>query len=702
MEPGSPLFQLVVADLQAGRFEAASRRCASAIEVDKQDAWAHAFYGLAHHHLEDHATAITHLRIAAQIRPNETGFLNNLALVYTADDQLDLAVDCFQKLIAKEPASSVARNNLGQLYEKTGQLQIARTEYELASKLEPRNGTIALNLARVLRLLEEPAKAEALLMTSKALISTAAAGHYWAELTVVRQLLGKLTDSYVAARASVKASPLSPEYRVNLSTIALTSDFLDEALREANQAVAIDLSYTPALIAGGNALLRTGDPAAAARSYQNAINLNPKHQIAQSNRLFALWHDPTLSPQQVFNAHADWGRQAGTVAQAPIAPLREVSTADRPLRVGYVSPDLRAHPVGAFMKPIFAAHDRKDVEIICYSTAAMSDVFSDVLRAAALQGPSDRWRDVAPLSDERLAAVIREDRIDVLVDLSCHGANNRQQLFLARPAPVQVSYLGYPATTGSLAMDVKYTDASIDPVGATFGDDAASLNVERLFRLPSYFVYDPQPNWPEVTDRNGVDKAVTFASTSTLAKLNDQVLKVWARLLQATPGATLMIFVNALQSPSVGQRFERIFRSVGVDPGRCKCVPTTVFRNYLESHKDFDVILDPFPFSGGTTTCHALWMGVPVVTLGGVAGVARTSASLLGHVDLHDLVATSEDHYIEIASRLAGDADRRQALRHSLRDRLAQSAVMNVTATTRAIETGYRENYRAALLNHIR
>jgi predicted O-linked N-acetylglucosamine transferase (SPINDLY family) len=362
----------------------------------------------------------------------------------------------------------------------------------------------------------------------------------------------------------------------------------------------------------------------------------------------------------------------------------------RKLRVGYVSADFRQHAVASFIEPIIAAHDRTQVSVTCYSDG-MPDAVTARLREVARP---DAWRDVRPLTDEALARQIIDDKIDILVDLAGHTSGNRLLTFARRPAPVQITYCGYPGTTGLAAIGWRLTDALADPPG-----DADRQHAEQLWRLPHGFLCfqpDPElgtPSRPPCSLNGGT--AVTFGSFNNLSKLGDEVLAAWARILEGVPGSRLFLKSRALTDEEPRQRLRRVFADHGIAPQRLEFAPyAATTQDHLSLYSQVDLALDPFPYNGTTTTCEALWMGVPVLSLGGKTHAGRVGASLLNAVGFPELVVGSIDKYVAAAVALAADRERLATYRAELRPRMTSSPLTNPRLITADIESAYREMWR--------
>jgi predicted O-linked N-acetylglucosamine transferase (SPINDLY family) len=357
-----------------------------------------------------------------------------------------------------------------------------------------------------------------------------------------------------------------------------------------------------------------------------------------------------------------------------------------------VSPDLRGHVVGLSLLPILANHDRVRFEVFCYSDGARPDDVS-----AALRAHSDVWRDAGTLSDADLARQVRDDRIDVLVDLTLHMSNNRMLAFARKPAPVQVTYLGYAATTGLATVDYRIADVHMDP------PEEPPDGPEELLRLPAcYWAYRPPagaaslPVGPPPMLRNAF---ATFGSFNNFRKVNGHTIAAWADVMRKVPASRLLIVLNGgEENAHVRAAFERH----GVEGDRVRLLPRQSPADYFRLHDEVDISLDPFPYNGGITTLNALWMGVPTVTLAGDRAVARAGLSVLRNLGLDELVTTTPGQYVEALVRLAQDADRLARLRETLRDRLRASALMDEARFTRDLESLYEQAWERWRLAHCR
>jgi predicted O-linked N-acetylglucosamine transferase (SPINDLY family) len=337
------------------------------------------------------------------------------------------------------------------------------------------------------------------------------------------------------------------------------------------------------------------------------------------------------------------------------------------------------------MLPLLRRHDHARHEIVCYSDTQMPDYMTDEIRSH-----TDRWNHTAGLADDELADLIRAQSVDVLVDLTLHMAHNRLLSFARKPAPVQVTWLGYAGTTGLDAMDYRLTDPHLDPPGRN-----DEHYYERSVYLPqSYWCYEAPGCAPSVEPLPALEAGyVTFGCLNNFCKVSNQTLAMWVRLLQSVPDSRMILHAH-MGSHRV--RFNRMLAAEGIDPYRIIFMGVKPLREYLDTYAQaIDIALDPFPYNGGTTTCDALWMGVPVVTLAGQRAVSRAGVSLLNNVGLPELIAQSPEQYVALARDLARDLPRLSQLRAELRPRMRNSPLMDATRFARDIESAYRAMWRS-------
>jgi predicted O-linked N-acetylglucosamine transferase (SPINDLY family)/predicted SAM-dependent methyltransferase len=430
---------------------------------------------------------------------------------------------------------------------------------------------------------------------------------------------------------------------------------------------------------------RSNDAIAA---YRRALELKPGHAPTFSNYVLELNMGPELSAEEIFAEHRRFGEHFARHYSAPVADRAW----PRRLRIGYVSPDFRNHVVSFFMEPVLAHHDHARFEIFCYDTQRQKDRVTQMLRPLA-----DHWIDSEDLPDAQLAERIRADRIDILVDLSGHTADNRLLVFAEKPAPIQVTYLGYPNTTGLTTVDYRITDAIADPPG-----ESDRLNTERLVRLPgSHFCFRPGPDAPPVEPLPAASASgVTFGCFNHFAKISGAFLDTVARVLLAVPGSRFILKGRPLSIQAVARNVRERFERAGVDPARLDLrgwEPTA--RSHLKIYGSVDIALDSFPYSGATTTCEALWMGVPVVTFAGDRHASRMCASILTTVGLSEWIARDRDGYVALAVKLSSDLARLANMRRTMRDRVRASPLMDETGFCRKLEQCYIEMWERSVIS---
>jgi predicted O-linked N-acetylglucosamine transferase (SPINDLY family) len=427
------------------------------------------------------------------------------------------------------------------------------------------------------------------------------------------------------------------------------------------------------------ALRAQGQLAEALAIYQQALLLQPDNVTIHQDYLFTLNYASHYSAAEIYAEHLKFDKRhtarLASIHRNPRQPQKR-------LKIGYVSPDLRKHTVGYFMAPLLENQNHQQFEIFCYYNHAQSDEFTEQFKQSA-----DQWRACAGMTDEALTNQIRQDGIDILVDLSSHMRGNRLLVFARKPAPIQVTYLGNPSTTGLKTMDYRLTDWHTDPVGFE------AFNSEQLMRLPdSFFCYRPPQDCPPVADLPMLREGhITFGSCNALIKLNATVINLWANILTAVPHSRLLLKTHGLTSVLTKQELTKRFTDLGISAERLILLESSAPPEHLYAYHQIDIGLDTFPFNGGTTTCEALWMGVPVITLAGDRSVSRLGASILSVVGLPQLIATTAEEYVTIAIKLAQEVPILRTLRAGLRDQMTHSALMDGPRFARQVEALYRE-----------
>ncbi len=469
---------------------------------------------------------------------------------------------------------------------------------------------------------------------------------------------GNWKEAVACCRRAIELKPELPEAHNGLGIAFLLQGNLDEAAGCFRRAVELKPDYAEAHNNLGAAWKARGDLDQAAACYRRALDVKPDFAEAHSNLLFALQYRADITLPQLAAAHSEFDRAHAAPLRAAWRPHANVRDPERRLRVGFVSPDFGRHPVGFFLIGLLEHLDRGRYETVCYCDRKIKDDLTARFQAAAAL-----WRDAIGMSDEQLAEQIRADRIDVLFDLAGHTADNRLLAFARKPAPIQIGWIGYSATTGLSAMDYILADRFVIP------PESETHYCERVLRMPDdYLCLESPGEAPPVSalpaTANGF---ATFAAFHNPPKITPQVVEVWARLLERVPDARLLLKYRGMDDPSSASRLAGAMAGRGIDPARLEFRGFSAHRERFADYHRVDVALDTFPYNGCTTTCESLWMGVPVVTLPGETFGSRCSLSHLSSVGLAEMVARDVDQYVEIAAALAGDLPRLAALRAGLR-----------------------------------
>lgn len=559
------------------------------------------------------------------------------------------AVECCSRAVELNPRHHAAWYNLGIALRDTGQLEKSATALRKAWRLNPKHETAASSLGHVLAVLHRYDEAE----------------------EVFREMLRYQSGNaeFFAVYASAMQTMGRYEAAINAYKKAIEMNHPEIAEIHENM---------------GAALCLQGKYRESIEHFETALRMKPQNARFHSGLLLTLHYLVDETPESLYARHRAW---LGNSQQATTswASFRRPAARPERLRVGYVSSDLRKHSVAYFVEPLLRHHDATRFEITCYFSHKDPDATTQ-----RLKGLAHRWRDVADMDDEHLLRTIIADGIDILVDLNGHTAGSRLTVFARRAAPVQVSYIGYPDTTGVTEMDYRLSDVIADPPGAE------RLCTERLWRLPGCFLcYRPQDNAPPVArppcEKNSF---ITFGSFNNLAKINPEVIAAWTRLLREVPESRLIVKNPSLTDQATRERFQALFAAQGISPGRIGLSGYIADDGgHLGAYAKIDIGLDTFPYNGTTTTCEALWMGVPVVTLRGDRHSARVGASLLTAAGFSGWIADTVDRYVEIARTMAQDRSRLAENRSHIREQVRHSSLCAGENHTRAVEAAYEEMY---------
>jgi predicted O-linked N-acetylglucosamine transferase (SPINDLY family) len=587
-----------------------------------------------------------------------------------------------KRLTERYPGSGRAWHLLGASFLIRGYNLEAIVPLECASQLMPENGAIWDNLGVANFRAGKCDAAEVCfrrsLMLSPKRLET------WVNASANALLAGKPNDAEYYAREALKFTPECAEAYLNLGNALARLGQGAKAIENYRHAVDVKPDLVDAYLSLGIALEQMGQVAEAMASYRKALKLDPDHSQAHSNLLFMITHDEYADPKAVFAEHRRFGERLEASLKTTWRPHANVPDPERRLKVGFVSGDYRKHAAASFIEPLWKQLDKGQIELFAYYNHHVEDEATVRLKPYA-----DRWMKVFGMSDDALAEHIRADSIDILVDLSGHTAYNRLAVFARKPAPLQLSWLGYPGTTGLTAIDYRPLSCFAAPQGKL---DA--FFTEKLVYLPSTATaFQSNPNAPEVNELPALDRGyLTFASFNRPSKLGNRVIALWSRVLSALPSSRMLI-ASVDETELRANLIER-FRHNGISPDRLDFHPRLPMVEYLALHHEVDIILDTFPYSGGTTSNHALSMGVPVLSLVGDRLSQRQGANIMGRIGLQEWVVESEDDYVERAVRAAGELRSLGALRAGLRDKLSDISSRRPDSVSRGIEAMFRVIWR--------
>lgn len=639
-----------------------------------------------HHNAGDLPAAEKLYRQILKSDPDQPVALHLLGVIAMQVGRHDVAEETIKKAIAIKPDYAEAHNNLGAALKGQRRLADAVASYESAIRIDPGFANAHYNLANVLKDLGRAD--DSLEPYRKAISINPEYADAHSNLGLALQSLGRADEARSHYQTAIRIEPGSATAQTNLGNALMDLGKLDEAALHHRKAIEIDPDFAEGHYNLGNSLKDLGQVDTAIAHYRTALKIRPDYADARSNLLLTLHYLDCLAGD-LFTEHTAWNDHHAKVPTSTTAGPDTSRDPDRPLHVGFVSGDLRKHSVSYFLRPLFSAYDRDRLTFTCYSNARPHH--EDEV-SAELGELVDGWRHIAHLDDRAVAEQVRADRVDILVDLSGHTKGNRLGVFARKPAPVQATWLGYPDTSGLSAVDYRIVDDVTDPKGV-----ADSLSVERLIRLPEGFLcYAPLADAPAVAPSPGESRDhIVFASFNNLSKLSPDVVAAWARILDAVPESELMLKGRSFSCEAVRRHYLSLFEAHAIEPDRLNLLersPST--QDHLALYGRADIALDTFPYNGTTTTCEALWMGVPVVAMRGDRHSARVGASILTQVGLSDLVTDDVKSYIDTAVALATDGDRLDGLRMNMRSRMQASPLLDATAFAGNMQQAFEDMWR--------
>ncbi|MDY0219607.1 MAG: tetratricopeptide repeat protein [Desulfobacterium sp.] len=604
-----------------------------------------------------------------------TGYESALQL-YNRGDYNSAIKEC-ESILFNDNENIDALNLLGQINFKTQNLKRALDYYAKALSIDPDSYMVLNNAGRALEGLGEYLKA--LELYEKAMAMEPAIPEILINIGNTKAALNHTEQAISYYKRALRFKPDYAEVHSNLGNLYFQKKGdIGNAIKHCKKAIKINPQLAEAHNNLGNALEHHGLLDQAIQCYRKAVKLKPDYSAAHSNLLLGLHYSDRIPADEVFKEHRNYASSHGKELWR-YSHNRHDATPEKILRIGYISPDLRGHPVAWFIRSVIEKHDRSRFKIFCYSDVETPDAWTESFKTL-----SDRFISIKGLSHEDAASLIKKDGIDILIDLAGHTANNRIPVLALKPAPVQMTYLGYPGTTGLDEVDYRVTDHFADPEGMT-----EQYHTEKLIRMPrSFLCYTPPEYCPET---GGIPSKrsdrIRFGSFNNRSKITETVIKTWAEILKNIPESTLLLKAKSLADMETQKLMARLFKRHKISRKRLE------FLGYLPDAADHmllynkvDIALDTFPYNGTTTTCEALWMGVPVITLEGRTHAARVGTTILSNVGLEELIAGERNDYIEKACALARNPDRLAELKQGLRQGMKDSGFIDAVKFTGELE----------------
>ena len=612
------------------------------------------------------------------------GFVDNLqelfelAIAAQQNRRLPLAIELCEAILSKQSNYPNAWYLLGVIKRQQNKIGEAIAALENLLQIQPKNFAALSNLGVLCIQRQQPQKAI----------------EYFTQAIEINpnyvQAYGNLGQLYQDTNQPVKAIDylqkaieLDPNFvtaHYNLGNVYRHLEELSKAIASYQRAIELQPNHSKACNNLGNIYLKLGELDLAYQCYQKSKSSNTQENITrEDNLLLAMHYSSTFSPQEIYRQHEVWGNKY----ESQLSKDRIDRNIDpqRQLKIGYVSGDFKTHSVSYFLEPLLANRDRTGFSVTCYANNKYSDRVTDRLRSLV-----DSWQDIAHLDDAAVAELIRADGIDILVDLAGHTLGNRLLVFAYKPAPLQVTYLGYPNTTGLSSIDYCLSDRLADIEG--------EMATESILRLPGCFLcYQPSADAPDVNALPcQTNDYITFGSFNNLAKVSTETILLWGLILHQVPNSRILIKAKYLNNSLASDRLYRLFDRVGIDRDRLDLRGWSEnTQEHLQLYNEVDLALDTYPYHGTTTTCEAMWMGVPVITLAGKSHVSRVGVSLLSAMGLEELIAGSQTEYISKAVSLANDRSKLVHLRQNLRFQMTNSSLTDGKAIARNIEIAYRQ-----------
>jgi len=697
---------------QSGNLAEAERLYRQILQAEPRNPNALHYLGVACHQRGDYAEAIKHITKSLKVHSNNSEALNHLALSYQVSGNFGKARSAFRKAISLSPENSELHFNIGMLFSSEGNLAEAVESYQKALSLSPGNVSILENLGISLEqaghpedaiaiyngvLVNDPSNIRILVNLGNVYRSQ---GQNEAAIEIYQKVIALDEGNAVAHNnlglvlgaknyddkaishfeTAISLNPIISEPHINLANSYRRLGRFGDALEQTKKAVSLNPENDKALATYANLLGETGDVLQSIETYHDLLNLNPSNPTYHSNYLLSEQYQPNVSAESLYELHKVWGERH----QQPQIKLGPIDRdPDRALKVGLLSPDFGSHPIGYFTQGLLES-PRDKISITCYSNRVPDDL-TDRLQSAA-----DQWRDIRGLHDTPVIQQITTDKIDILFELSGHSSHNHLPLFARRPAPIQISWAGYVGTTGVSTMDYVMADKHHVP------EDEDAFYTETIIRMPDGYVSYAAPDYaPEVAELPfNKNSFITFGSFNNVVKINSEVLNLWAEIMRAVPNSQLFLKYRGIDDPVNRRRFETKIQAKGIAPERLRLEGSSPHKELLACYGEVDIALDTFPYSGGLTSCEALWMGVPVVTSYGNTFAGRHSSSHLRNVGLSEFVAKDANGYVDIAVQAALNTNALAILREALRPKMRASTLCDHSLFAANFEAAMRVTWQ--------
>ncbi len=617
-----------------------------------------------------------------QLQPNNVDALQLLGLLAHQVGQHEVAINLINSAILYDPKHAEAYNNLGLSKQAIGKIEEARAHFLKAISLDPKMVTAINNYASLLHLQDKDLN-KAIVYYKKALAIDPQFSMAQFNLGNAYNALNQFALAKSHYHKALAISPNNAQVHYALGSLDLDEGNLKNAIQHFRHAIAFEPNFALAHHALAISMQRICEIDEAIANYQKAFELNPEKCDAFQGKFLAMQYSTHFTESMIAQCCKEFSERYETPLIPEWGNYKNILTTKRRLKIGYVSADLRAHPVANFILPVIKNHDSALVEVYCYYNNDHQDQVTDLFKSHV-----QHWFNVSSLTDEALAKQIREDEIDILFDLAGHTHGNRLMTFARKPAPIQISWMGYLGSTGLSAIDYRISDSILEPIGATNNQTPESpLHMNKL-----WYVYQPciksvdlisAPEMqvtPTPALQNGY---ITLGSFNNVSKFNASVTSLWANILKAMPTAKLAIVAeeNELSREKVWQSFS----SAGVNKDQILFLDYAKDNHYL-LYRQIDIMLDPFPYNGGTTTCDAIWMGVPFITLEGESVRARMGTTIAYHINHVEWIAKTREEYLEKVIHLANDVEALNLLRLKLRDNLLKSPLLDAVGFTQDFE----------------